>query len=402
MRVRVVDGAGVPMPNLQVSWGALTGIAFVSDFVTRTDADGFSSTVATLGDRPGAIRLRATTERGAFVDFSLAVAGLIGGLEIVQGNGQVAAPGQAFPMPLVVRAYDANRVGVAGIPVRFTITSLGMIDSNLVTTDQDGLARVTVTAGSTRGTVLVTASADAFSVLFALGVVAPAFTVDKLESAVTGDEGLTPCGIAKIKGRGLAPGMNGKLTALSRVTNLGPVQSITIAGIPALIFSVEAFDGGDEVIEMQTPCGVPLGQTTINIVIGTFSSTAAASFPVLVKPTQPGVHSVTHSDGSRVTQSSPVERGETIRIHATGLGVPTTSDTPEKPLTLELIAGVNDAGVPISRAVYSPEALRYFVDIELPKELTPSGDGTVSLVLAVRVVPDADPVYSNTLRIPIR
>jgi hypothetical protein len=405
LRVRPVDGTGAPMSNLQVSWGVVSGIVFVSDSVTRTDADGFTSTIATLGDRPGAIRLRAATERGAFADFSLAVAGLIGGLEIVQGNGQAAAPGQAFALPLIVRAYDANRNAAAGIPVRFTINSLGTLSSNLVNTDQDGLARVSVTAGSTRGAILVTATADVFSVPFTLGVVAPAFTIDKLENAVTSDEGLTPCGIARLTGKGFAPGLEGVLTALGTPsTSLGPVQGITIAGLRALILSVRNFDGGGESIDFQTPCGVSPGQISGSLVVATFASSGSVGFGSLVKPAQPGIfeNAAQHLDGTTITTAHRAVPGEIIRILATGLGKPDASEAPDKPLTLELIAGVNDEGVPISRAIYSSESLRYFVDIEIPKELKPSSEGFFSAVLAVRLEPGADFLYSNTVRIPVR
>lgn len=77
----------------------------------------------------------------------------------VSGDAQSALTGAAFPQPLRVRVTAADGLGVADWPVSFTVTAGGgTLSAELDTTDVDGFAQVTWTAGQTAGPASVTAA----------------------------------------------------------------------------------------------------------------------------------------------------------------------------------------------------------------------------------------------------
>ena len=73
---------------------------------------------------------------------------------------QTASPGQAFGQPLQVRVLDASGAPLANQTVTFAVTNgTASVNPPTATTDVNGIARTTATAGQTAGPVLVTASA---------------------------------------------------------------------------------------------------------------------------------------------------------------------------------------------------------------------------------------------------
>lgn len=77
----------------------------------------------------------------------------------VSGDAQSALTGAAFSQPLRVRVTAADGLGVADWPVSFTVTAGGgTLSADADTTDVDGFAQVTWTAGQTAGAASVTAA----------------------------------------------------------------------------------------------------------------------------------------------------------------------------------------------------------------------------------------------------
>jgi hypothetical protein len=84
-------------------------------------------------------------------------------LIIVSGDGQQVLPGQQAPEPLVVQVLDAaGNPFTRGFPVTFALAADPggtTLSAGSVTTDAQGLAQVTVTAGDVTGSIQVTATA---------------------------------------------------------------------------------------------------------------------------------------------------------------------------------------------------------------------------------------------------
>ena len=94
------------------------------------------------------------------------------------GDGQRIAVGVALLQPLVVRVTDSDGNGVSGETVGWSVTEGGgSLSSMSTTTNSDGEASVTLTAGSSEGDNVVTAAATGLTgspVTFTATAVAPA------------------------------------------------------------------------------------------------------------------------------------------------------------------------------------------------------------------------------------
>lgn len=81
-------------------------------------------------------------------------------IALASGDAQTAETGVAFSAPLVVRVVNAKQAGVSGVAVTFAVASgAGTVSPASATTDNQGQASTTVTAGATPGPLSVTARA---------------------------------------------------------------------------------------------------------------------------------------------------------------------------------------------------------------------------------------------------
>ena len=176
-----LDLAGAPVPAESIQWTA--GAPFSPASATSvTDGSGIATasfTPSAAGNYPAAIT--ATFDPDGVpasgdelsVSFDAAIAAAPG-LAIAGGDGQQAAPGNAFELPLVVLA-DNSGTPAAGVGITWAVAG----DAVLVPggpTNASGQASATVTAGAGTGPVTVTATrqdAATASVSFSLTVAAP-------------------------------------------------------------------------------------------------------------------------------------------------------------------------------------------------------------------------------------
>ena len=96
----------------------------------------------------------------------------------ISGDNQQGASGEALTNPFVVEVRDKNGVGLAGFPVRFTVTAgdgkLSGFSGENATTDANGRAQSTLTLGDYSGTNTVEVSVAGLKVAFsAVGVGTP-------------------------------------------------------------------------------------------------------------------------------------------------------------------------------------------------------------------------------------
>ena len=81
----------------------------------------------------------------------------------ISGDNQQGASGEALTNPFVVEVRDKNGIGLAGFPVRFTVTAGGgSLSVETSTTDSNGHAQTTLTLGAV-GTNTVSASVEGVS-----------------------------------------------------------------------------------------------------------------------------------------------------------------------------------------------------------------------------------------------
>jgi uncharacterized protein (TIGR03437 family) len=384
--------------------------------VSTSNAQGIVSTRLTLGNTPGTFQVRVGVPNTTVVaNFTITVTPALGGLTAVSGGNQSAQANAAFGQPLVVRVTPSAGVSPAGIPVTFTVTSgSATLSSGSATTNSAGEASVTVTAGSTPGPVVVTASAGGFNTTFNLTVSPPGpqFGLGNLLNAAgfLPVQRIAPGMLLTITGTGIASHVQG--TVLPGIvgpypTTLSGVE-VLIGGLAAPILHV-ANAGGREQVTVQVPFELPTsGNTSITIRVQGGSTTLQN---VPLGPLQPGIFEteiggqrwavLIRQDGSFVTPTSPARRGDRLRFFAHGLGPvsPTTATnqagTGDQQVNAQLIIGVNNAGVPGTITAEYVEGFvgLYLVTFTVPDD-APSGQ-RISLSMGA-VGTDGQVYYSNT------
>lgn len=81
-------------------------------------------------------------------------------IAVVTGDGQAVEVGTAFAQPVAFKVTDASGKGVAGISVSFSVASgAATVSPPTTTTDGQGLAATTVTAGQVAGQIVIAARA---------------------------------------------------------------------------------------------------------------------------------------------------------------------------------------------------------------------------------------------------
>jgi uncharacterized protein (TIGR03437 family) len=355
----------------------------------------------------------------ATVTFNFTVNVRITSLVKAGGDGQEAVVNQPYAHPLAVQVLDDNNRLVPGVQVTFSVLSgSASVNPATVTTDANGRAAASVTAGPQAGAIQIRATVSTLSATFTLTsrLPAPVVIPRDFRNAASDALGVTPGGIAIIRGAGIAAGIQGLQVATMTLSQLPTVFrgiEIQFGGVSAPIFWVSNQDGIEEV-EVQVPFEVPVGKSTVSIRSSSGGTSTVADVDVL--PVQPGIFETfvggrrlavaTRPDGSFVGPDNPALRGEIIRFYAVGLGQTTPATgtnragVPGQAVLAPMVAGVNDAGVRVVSAEYLQGSIGiYVVAIEVP--LTTAAGSGQSLGFGVQG-PDGNMVYANGSQIPIR
>lgn len=159
-------------------------------------------------------------------------------------------------------------------------------------------------------------------------------------------------------------------------------MSITIGGKPAPLYSVAPGEALFQV-PLDTVCGVQPLEVTLE---GMRSHTICAN----IRPSNPGILSVTHADWSQVESGNPARAGEYVVVYAIGVGVPETKvrdgeAVPTDPLLRmkqTVTAVVDGAAVNVDFAGMAPW-LAGVQQVIFRWPETVAGKGRVSLALSV-------------------
>ncbi len=334
---QVSDNFGNLLPGTQVTWESVTpgGVIFV-DPVTVADAEGKVRTSVRLGNTPGPLQVRVRAGSAEAI-FNLSENVTVSSFTKVSGDSQSTPIGQAFASPIVVQLKGEGGQGIAGIAVAFSVASgSATLGSAGATTDSQGRASTTVTAGGTAGPIAITAAALGHSVTFNLTArpPGPLVLLQNIRNAVSGDQGVAPGAIIAIYGQGIAPGIQGSVVANGGLL-IGPLPT-TLAGVEVLFGSTSApiyhvnNISGQEFVVVQAPFELAAGVTSVTVRVAG-GSTQIDNVPV--KTYQPGIFEMlgtsgqrwailTRDDGSLVTLDSPLRKGvdRRLRMYAGGLG----------------------------------------------------------------------------------
>ena len=423
LSARITDAYGNPLPGSQAQWEVINpGSATLSNVVSEADAQGRVSAMATLGSTPGQIQVRVTSGAGS-ATFTLNSLVQIEELNKFSGDDQVVQVNTQFPQPLVVQLKDDEGQPVPGQDVGVAVISgSATVGTPIITTNQQGLASVIVTAGVTPGAVIIAATFPGLpTVNFYLTVQAPgpAVVSSSFVNGASWAPGVVPGSVVNIVAPGLAPIVQNCVTAPAIVGSLPyELAGVSVqfgpdsAPLYAPIYHVCNVNGMESVA-VQAPAGLQPGVTQATIRVGT-SSTTVQNIPVL--NLQPGIFEMQGStglpygvilrpDGSLVSPQNPAARGEIVYLFATGLGAtnpPIITNSPGIPgqeIAAEVVVGVNNGGVRVVSAEYIANAIGlYVVSFEIPENMV-TGDA-IPLALAVNL--DGNMIFGNGSSIAIQ
>lgn len=417
LRVHVTDSGGNTVAGAQVNWQVVTaGTVTLSQVINVTDGSGDASALATLGNTAGTAQVTVTSG-SASATFNLTVNIPSAGIQKVSGDQQTATINAAFTLPLTVKVVDSVGNGVAGAQVNFAVASgSATLGSSSAITDSTGQTSTTVTAGANPGTITITATTATYTATFTLTAVPPGPSNITIVNGASFDPntGISPGGIATIRGTGLLPGVQGLLTPTSGMPTTFSGVTVTFNGTAAPIYYVEHTSSGTDQISVQVPFEVQPGPSvSLEIAVANEGSTTV-QIPVL--PVAPGVFTSVYSgktyavavrpDGSQVSPTNPAQRGENIQIYVTGLGQATPSIATDAPgvanqtITSTLFVGLNNAGVPLISAVYAPGLVGvYVITMQVPED---TQTGPYQPVGVLVFDSSNNPHYAQSTFIPIQ
>jgi uncharacterized protein (TIGR03437 family) len=434
--VRVTDIAGaVPIGNQNVNWTVSpVGAATVNPSVSTTDAQGQTQTVVTLSaNAAGQVSVKASltgSNSNISTTFTIFAHVQVLRLDKVPGGDLQSSPaGQKFPSDLAVQVIGSTLQPIPSQAVAFVVTG-GSATLSVASplSDATGIAHVTVTAGSTPGTVTVNAFVGNLTQTFTLTIIPPGPSLTTSSFYIPGGTSrataLSPCGLFTVVAAGLAPNLQGLVYNTSSfgpwATTLG-TATVTVNGVAAPIYNVGTVAGVQQ-LTFQVPCETaPAAVVPISINVGGGSATIGMP----VQPAGPGILETVMSDGVRravairpdgtfVSLQNPARTNETVRVFVTGMG-PTapalvTGALPytgtDSMVLSQIIVGVNNGGAGPNTARVSPNLIGvYEVSLVVPSN-TPSGNDIV-LSVAVNVSGDVGTDgkqvtrFSNGSKLPI-
>jgi uncharacterized protein (TIGR03437 family) len=381
---QVTDLGGNPLPGVSVVFEpVVAGSVTLSDVRATSDAFGHIQARATPGNVNGQVQVRVRTSDGAVAaTFIINVNLIVGSLTKVSGDQQAPAiVGTAFTDPLIVQVNDTSNQPLPGTPVNFAVTS-GAGTATLGTTnavaDAQGRAGTTVSAGSTAGPIVVTATVTSAS-----GPVSVQFNLSSRLPGPQCTEGSTFFNGASFKANWISPGATVTIYCSGIADNVqgvvapslfGPLP-YQIAGVtvkfgdtPAPLYNLVNVNGVESVT-VQVPLEAAVGGDTVTISANggstAVNATILESAPGFFEwgdlgPDNRRMAVVLRPDGSVVSATNPILRGEIGRAFVTGLiapaGLGTNALAPldsDIAITSGVVTGINNAGVPTISVTYA-------------------------------------------------
>ena len=437
---QVTDLGGNPLVGIQLVFKAVVaGAVGFSNLNNVSDVHGLVSATATPAPNvSGPVQVSIQTSDGkVFATFTINVAVHVGAITKSTGDQQTGTTLQSFADPLTVTVLDTNNSPIVGAHVTFAVTQgAATLGSPNAVTNAQGQASTTVAAGATPGPLVITATVTGTNspavATFNLTVLTPGPNCTPGQTFYNGAgfqaNYISPGAMATIYCVGLAQGIQGSVmpsffgplpTQVANVSvTFATATDLTAAGpANAPIFNVSNYNG-QESVSVEVPLDATVGASIpVTITVNGVSTTGVTA---TILPAAPGVFDlgqvgsdglrtalILREDGSVVSPSNALPRGETGRAYVTGLippaGLTTNAQLPidtDIVITTPVIVGVNNAGTKVISVKYARNLVGVW---EVQFQVHESSKTGSNLPFAVGVpVPGAGTAYSQTSDIAIQ
>jgi uncharacterized protein (TIGR03437 family) len=434
---QVTDIAGNWLTGVTLAFKAVVpGTVGFSNVNNVSDVHGEVSATATPGNVSGPVQVSVQTADGKVsATFTINIAVPVGQI-LKSGDQQTGTMGQPFADPLTVTVTDSRGNPIVGAQVTFAITQgSATLGSLTAVTNAQGQASTTVTAGSTPGPVVITASVNgagsAGVATFNLTVRTPGPSCTPGQTFYNGagfqPNYISPGAVATIYCVGLAQGIQGSVvpdlfgplpTQVANVSlTFATAADPTAAGPPnAPIFNVSNYNG-QESVSVEVPLEALVGASVpVTITVGGVSTTGVTA---TILQGSPGVFDtglagsdglraavILRPDGSVVSPTNRLARGEIGRAYVTGLippaGLTTNAQLPidtDIVITTPVIVGVDNAGVKVISVKYARNLVGVW---EVQFEVPASAKTGSNLPFAVGIPVSGGHAYSQASDIAIQ
>ena len=171
LEVKIEDVHSNVVPGITVTFVDKKGLGTLNPTSGVSNANGIFSTSYQLPNTLGAYKITASAAglSGTFTE--TATGDAPASLQIVSGNNQIGVVNTTLLQPLVIQVNDSGGNPITGVSVVFSAPS-GTISGSPATTNSSGQATVNYTAGTSAGSVAVTASVDQLNTQISVTVTA--------------------------------------------------------------------------------------------------------------------------------------------------------------------------------------------------------------------------------------
>ncbi len=403
-----VTSNGQPVPNISVrlvSSAAGTGGPTISCVTgtgadpgsVLTDATGTATCTPVFGGTPGDAAYNALV--GGVASASVNGTGPLGyflipqpiritvtqaastTIQVISGNNQTAAAGQALTNPLVVQV-NSGGTAAAGQTVTWTVSpaSAATLGNASTTTGTNGQSSNTVTLSSTAtGTVQVTATSGGNSVMFAVTVTSTTVTITSV-TKVSGDQQTAIVG---------TPFANNLVVQVNTASGAAASVPVTFAvSGPATLTSAASVSTGSN---GQAQAVVTAGSTPGTVTVTATAGSVSTSFTLTVVPQGPPITASSFLNGAGFYSSSDQNHTAlspcSIGVLANATSVPAAPAAPylfASPALSSANANVSIgfAGVTAPAPIYSVSSDKSLIAFQVPCEVAPGATVQVNVNVA--------------------
>lgn len=371
LAVVLQDAGGNILRDVPVTWEVVTANSLtLFNTISVSDFNGRVSTRVRGGTTAGTFQVRVRINNTTLSTvFNVTIENVVGGFSKVSGDNQpTVVINTQFPSPLVVLVFDQANRPLSNVQVNFAVASgSATVSPAVATTNAQGQASVTVTAGSQAGTITIRATLQNFTpITWTLNsrLPGPVLTAQSFTNFATGEVGVVPGSLVLITGAGIAPNLRGERNANLMAAQLPyEIEGVTVefrsSGRQAFAPLLRVANVNNvETALIQVPYELA-GATTTDVRVVSGGDILVTGVPV--RPVGPGILEDTlggaraaiaiRSDGLRVTPNTPARRGEIIRLYVIGLGQTTpTAETNrvgmiDQKVNAAVAVGIDDRGV---------------------------------------------------------
>lgn len=404
----IQDAGGNLLSGQAVTWEVVPPNSLtLFNTISTSDLNGRVSTRVRGGTTAGTYQVKLTIAGTSLsTTFNVSVINVVTGFNKVSGDNQpTVVTNTNFPSPLVVFVYDQANRAVPNVQVNFAVASgSATVSPAVATTNAQGQASVTVTAGAQAGPITIRATLQNFApITWTLNsrLPGPVLTTQSFTNFATGEVGVVPGSLVLITGPGIAPNVRGERNANLLTAQLPyDIEGVTVefrwAGRSAFapIMRVANINGVETAL-IQAPYELAgASSTDVRIVSGGDALVTGVQVravgPGILEDTLGGARAAIaiRSDGLRVTPSTPARRGEIVRIYVIGLGQTTpTAETNrvgmiDQKITAAISVGLDDRGItPISAHMAENLFAVYEVVFRVPADASLGNNRPLGLVI---------------------